>query len=155
MNRSLRKTTGINIVIVYTSGTAQTNTNNISISDTTGGTGVQASVPALGSVTQMCIFHVDSNSDAVAKLLFLQSAKTSGGGTPKVAFRVYLFNRSNTTRYEVFRSTIDTQSNTIINLQEPIGFTIPANHVFYIVADTDTNGAEANCRFSLREYKRS
>jgi hypothetical protein len=143
---------GINRVSVSSSGSAQTNTNEIIILETTGAT-KQSTIPALGGTTQAAIFHTDSVSCGIAKFLFIQSSKGSGGSAPKVLVKAYVFNRAIQTRFEVFRTIIDTQSDTTIKISEPVGFKLSPTDVLYFVADTDTNNTEISLRVSLVEYK--
>ena len=145
---------GINRCSVVTSGSANTNTNNITITETTGGT-TQAVIPAGQSTTQQCIFHTDSNSDAVAKYLWINANKTSGGGAPRITIKGYVYNRQFGTQFEVFRATIDTNSENFVALSEPNGFTLSPTDVLWFVADTDTNNSICTLRFSLMEYKRT
>lgn len=145
---------GINRVAVISTGSANVNTNAISITETTGGT-AQAYIPAGASVTQQCIFFTDINSDAVAKMLFVECNKISGGGSPRVLIKGYVFNRPIATQFEIFRLTIDTSSDSHVQINEPVGFKFTPGDVLWFVADTDTNNTEINMRFSLVEYKRS
>lgn len=144
---------GINRVAVVNSGSANTNTNAITITETTGGT-TQAYVPAGEGVTQQCIFHTDANSDAVARYLWINANKLSGGGSPRIVIKGYVFNRTYETRFEVFRCTIDTNTDSFVSLSEPNGFALSPRDVLYFVADTDTNNSIVNLRFSLMEYRR-
>ena len=143
---------GINRVVVSASGSAQYNTNAITVTETTGGT-TQAVVPATQSVTQQCIYFTDSNSYAITKFLTAHVNKTSGGGNPKVTIKGYVFNRQFATRYEIFRFVMDTQSDTTFSINEPVGFRLSPTDVLYFVADTDTNNTNMTLRFSLLEYK--
>lgn len=143
---------GINRVAVSSSGTAQKNTSAITITETTGAT-TQATIPAGASVTQQAIFHVDSNSYGVLKEIYLQTAKLGGGSNPKVLIKMYVFNRNVATRYELFRTTIDTSSETNVILTKPVGIRLTPTDVIYWVADTDTNSTDISVRFSLVEYK--
>ena len=145
---------GINRIAVSSSGSTQTNGAIITVTETTGGT-TQAVLPALGGVTQQCVFHVDSNSDAVAKFLWLNINKTSGGATPKVKIKAYVFNRAVQTRFEVFRVNVDTSAENTVDISEPVGFKLSPSDVLYFIADTDTNNTEVTLRFSLFEYKRT
>lgn len=144
---------GINRASIVTSGSVNTNTNTITITETTGGT-VQATLPALQGVTQQCIFHTDANSDAVARYLWINANKLSGGGSPRITIKGYVFNRQFESRFEVFRCTIDTNSESFVELSEPNGFSLSPTDILYFVADTDTNNSIVNLRFSLMEYKR-
>ena len=145
---------GLNRCAVSSSGSDQTNVAEIIITDTTGGT-TQAEIPALSGTTQQAIFHTDANSDGVAKYLWININKTTGGGTPKVLVKGYVFNRQFETRYEIFRATIDTAVENTLSIADPIGFSLSPTDVLYFVADTDTNNTIVKVRFSIREYKRS
>lgn len=144
---------GINRVAVSSSGSTQTNGAAIAITATTGGT-TQAHIAAGEGVTQQAIYHTPSNADAVGKLLWAKVNKTSGGAAPKVLIKGYAFNRAVQTRFLVFRATIDTQSDTTINIVEPVGFGLSPSDVLYFVADTDQNSTVIDIRFSVREYTR-
>lgn len=143
---------GINRVACSSSGSAQTNNAAIVFTDTTGAT-TQANMPAGGGVTQQAIYHTDSNSYAIIKEIYIQTNRTSGGASPKVTFKMYVFNRTVATRYELFRTTIDTAVNTYLILPKPIGIRLNPADVVYWVADTDQNSTDASIRFSLLEYK--
>lgn len=145
---------GINRCVVSSTGSAQFNSATITVTETTGGT-KQAVIPAQQSVTQQAIFFVGSNHDAVAKFLRINVNKLSGGGSPRVTIKGYVFNRNITTRFEIFRETIDTGVDNFIDIVEPIGFNLSPTDVLYWVADTDTNAAVVNLRFSLNEYQRT
>ena len=145
---------GINRIAVSSNGGATWNTNAISVTSTGAGT-IQAGLPAMGSVTQQSIFHVDSNSDAVAKDIWLNVNKISGGGSPRVNVKGYVYNRLINTRFEVFRTVIDTGVENTVTVEPPIGFKLSPADVLYFTADTDTNATVAAIRFSLLEYKRN
>ena len=144
---------GINRVACAASGSADTNNADITITDTSGGT-TQAFIPANDGVTQQCIFFTGSNHDAVAKFLWLHVNKPSGGNA-KVVIKGYVWNRQVQTQFEVFRTSIDTTVELTESINEPIGFNLSPTDVLFFVADTDTNSATVNMRFSLNEYRRS
>lgn len=143
---------GINRIAVSSSGSSQINTAQINVTATTGGT-KQAVIPANNGTTQQAIYFVDANSDAVAKFLWINVNKISGGGSPRVTVKAYVFNRTVATRFEVFRINIDTGAENTIGITEPIGFKLSPTDVMYFVADTDTNATVVTVRFSLFEYK--
>lgn len=144
---------GINRCVVSSTGSSTYNNAAITITETTGGT-KQAFIPAQQSVTQQAIYFVGSNHDAVAKFLRINVNKIAGGSSPRVTIKGYVFNRNITTRFEIFRETIDTGVENFIDIVEPIGFNLSPTDVLYWVADTDTNGTVVNLRFSLNEYQR-
>lgn len=143
---------GINRAVVTSSGSTNWNVNDIAITATTGGT-TQAFIPATQSVTQQLIFHMDTNSKGVARFLWINTNKLSGGGAPRIVIKGYVFNRTIATQFEIFRVTIDTNSENTIALSEPIGFALSASDVLWFVADTDTNNSTVAMRFSLLEYR--
>lgn len=144
---------GINRVAVSSSGSADTNNAVITITATSAGT-TQAIVPAGEGVTQQCIFFVGANHDAVAKMLWWNASKPSGGNA-KIVIKGYVWNRSVATQFEVFRASLNTIVELSGGLTDPIGFNISPSDVLFFVADTDTNAADISLRFSLNEYQRS
>lgn len=65
----------------------------------------------------------------------------------------YVYNRAVDTRYEVFRTEVDTRIELTGAITETIGFNLNATDVLYFIADTDTNGANITLRASLNEYQ--
>ncbi len=143
---------GINRVVVVSSGSANVNTNDITITATTGSS-VQAFIPAGLSVTQQLWFHLPINSNGVAKFLFLSALKISGGGSPRVTFKIFVYNRLVSTQYEVFRYTMDTSVENHMELTDPVNFPFSGRDVVWLTASTDTNNTEISARLSLNIYE--
>lgn len=141
---------GINRCVVTQSGSNNTNASNITISNTTSGND-QAFLPAGGGVTQQAIFYMPNNSVGASKWLFLNANKLSGSN-PKVLFKGYVYSRTVDSVFEVFRHTMDTQSENTIDIKDPCNFRLSARDVMYFVADTDQNNTAVSCRFSLNVY---
>ena len=141
---------GINRAVVSASGTADFNNAVITITETTGGT-TQAIIPASESVTQQAIFFTGSNHTAVAKYLRM-SIKTASKSAV-VLIKGYVWNRTFNTRYLIFREHIDSSTDLLHELTDPIGFNLSATDVLYFVADTDANNVDISIRFSLNEYQ--
>lgn len=141
---------GINRCVVTASGSANANVNTITVTNTTSGN-TQAVIPAGGSVTQQAFFFMPNESDGAAKWLFLNANKLSGSN-PKVLFKGYVYNRTTDTIYEVFRHTMDTQSENTLSIKDPCNFRFSPRDVFYVTADTDQNNTIVSCRFSLNVY---
>lgn len=141
---------GINRVAVSGTGTADYNNSDITITHTSSGN-TMAIIPALGGVTQQCIFHVGSNQTAIAKYLTFNVNKLSGSN-PKVTIKGYVYNRGIDSRFEIFRHILDTQSENYVDINDPIGFRLNATDVLYFTADTDQNNTIITMRFSLNEY---
>lgn len=145
---------GINRIAVSASGSNNYNASVITVTHTTSGN-TMAVIPATQSVTQQAIFHVGSNHQGVAKFLWWEVAKPSGGGNAKVEIRGRVYNRAVQTEYEVFRAFTNTSIGNSGSINEPIGFNLSAQDVLYFTADTDTNNSEIYLRFSLNHYKNS
>ncbi len=142
---------GINRIVVLSSGSANTNTSDITVTATTGGS-VQGFILADTAVTQQLIFHVPTNSAAPARLLFLSALRISGGSSPRVTFKVKVYNRGTSTQYEVFRYTMDTAAETSLTLVDPLNFPFSAGDVVWVTANTDTNNTEVSARLSTNIY---
>ena len=142
---------GINRVVVVSSGSANTNTNDITVTATTGGS-VQAFVPAGLGVTQQLWVHLPIESVGVAKFLFLNALKISGGGSPRVTFKIFVYNRLISTQFEVFRYKMDTSTENHLEIIDPVGFPFSGRDVVWCTASTNTNNTEVSARLSLNIY---
>lgn len=142
---------GINRVVVVASGSNDANVNNITFTDTSGGT-TQAIVPAGESVTQQLVFHLPIGYTGVLKYIRLSTNKLSGAN-PKVTFKVWVYNRLVDTSYQIRRYVIDTQSSTTIVDGDPTGISLSGRDVVYITMDTDQNNTVAQGSFSLNIYE--
>lgn len=142
---------GINRAVVVSTGSTTINVADITITETTSGN-TQAVIPAGQCVTQQCIFHMPITHTAIAKFLWINCLKLSGGGSPRVNIKGYVYNRLVATRYEIFACDIDTSVQNFVNIVEPVGFKLGGRDVLYFVADTDTNNTDIKLRFSLINY---
>lgn len=143
---------GINRVAVSSTGSAIYNNNDITITATTGGT-TQAIIPAQGSVTQQCIYHVAHNARAVVREITFNALKTSGGQSSKILIKGYAYNRLIATRFEIFRSSIDTSVQNVASFKKPIGLSLSPSDTLVFIADTDQDNTDVRMRFSLIEYE--
>lgn len=142
---------GINRVAVISTGAANINTNDITLSDTSAVAGTQALVPAGDSVTQQLVYHVPVNATPVMVYLELSAQKISGGESPRVVFRLKSYNRLTQTQYNVRRFTIDTQTDTRISYENEISFS--GRDVIFVTVDTDVNNTVCNGSFSINQYE--
>lgn len=145
---------GINRAAVASNGGLTYNASDITITDTTNGN-TQAHIRTTNSVTEQAIFVTGSNHDAVAKWLYLNLNKVSGGGNVRATIKGYIYSRAVDTRYLIFRSLIDTSVASIVDITDPIGFNFSPTDVIWFTVDTDTNNSEIDLRFSLNEYQRT
>ena len=143
---------GINRAVVLSSGSAEFNTNSITISATTGGS-VQAFIAAESGVTEQLLIHVPRNTTPISKSLFLSAQKLAGGSAPRVTFNVYVYSRITSTRYDVFRYIMDTSVTNEVSLNDPTNFPFSPRDVIYITANTETNNTAVSARLSMNMYE--
>lgn len=139
---------GVNRAYVISSGSSNSNEGTITIDDTSGTVGTQATIPANQGVTQQCIFHTPINHKFLADWLVTNVNKLSGGSTPRVTIKGYSYSRVVNCVYEIYRETIDTNvvNNHQLNPSQP--FVIGGQEVLYFTAETDTNNTVVTMRFS-------
>jgi hypothetical protein len=138
---------GINRALVLSSGANGYNTNDITITATTDGT-TQASIPALGSVTEQLIFHTPVNHTLLTDWARFIVRKLSGGSAPRVTIRGYSWSRVTETRYLIYEEGLDTSVQNTINLTPSQKFPIGGREVIYFTCETNTNNTACSGRFS-------
>jgi hypothetical protein len=143
---------GINRAVVVASGSNNANASDITITATTGSS-VQAFIPAGISVTQQVWGHIPTGSVGVAKFIFMSATKSSGGGSPELDLKIFVYNRGVDTIYEVFRYHMDTSAETSLSIVDPINFVFSAGDVFWMTASTNANNTSALGRISLNIYE--
>jgi len=139
---------GVNRMAIYLAGTGQTNAGVISATATGGGSTLQAQMPIGEGTTQQSIYFVANNHQYLADFLAINSEKTSGGSSPKVRFKGWVFSAVANAAFLVFNTLMDTtvENAQVIEPSQP--FIIGEKSVLYFEATTDTNDTFASCRFS-------
>lgn len=145
---------GINRIAVSSTGTNDVNASNITVTATGAGT-TQAFIPAGQGVTQQALFFIGTNYTGIARYLRVHANKPTGGGAARVLIRGIVYNRNVDSMFEVFRETIENDVESVIEINEPIGFNLSATDVLYFVADTDSSNVDVTCRISLNTYRNS
>jgi len=143
---------GINRAAVYLAGSSQANIGDITITAVTGGS-TQGLIPTGVGTTQQLMFFVQNNHKALADWLVLSASKISGGSSPTVTFKGWVYSPVSNCKYEVLRFTIDTSSTTFVELKPTQPFILNEKDVFWIEATTDTNNTVVSGRFSLIEMR--
>jgi len=130
---------GINRAIVLSNGGLGWNANAITFTATSDGT-TQAQIPALGSVTQQCIFHTQIGHNFLADYLRFKILKPSGGGSGNGFLVGYSWSRVTETRYEVLREAYATSTtqDTTIELTPSQKFVIGGREVLYFVLENNS-----------------
>lgn len=140
---------GLNRVAVLSSGTAGVNTNDITISASTGGS-TQAFVPALAGVTEQLVYHFPRLCKPIITEVDVKARKTAGGQSPRVDFYLNVYSRFVETQYEIRRYFIDTSlsnkdgNTTLIPLS--------GQDVVWLSFDSDTANTRISGAFSAEVY---
>jgi hypothetical protein len=143
---------GVNRVAVYLAGSSLNNEGKLTITATTGGS-TQATVPAGEGTTQQLIFFTQADHQALMEWMVLDALKISGGGSPRVTIKAFVYSAVSDSQYEVFRATIDTSVSNHREYTPPLPFVVGERSVFWLEASTDTNNTEVSGRVSLIEIK--
>lgn len=141
---------GVNRVSLFRAGSGQANAGTITVTATTGGA-VQATVPIGEGTSQQLILHVADNHTGLIDYLLFNAEKLSGGGTPKVTFKLWVFSTVSNAKYEVFRQIIDTSSQNSEELSMPDPLIIGEKSAIWVEATTDTNNTSVQGRVSMIE----
>lgn len=141
---------GINRVSNYLAGTNQVNVGTITVTATSDSS-VQAEIPAGEGSTQQLIFFSDTGKTCLMDWLTLNADKTSGGGNPRVTFKIWVYSAVSQSKYLVARFIIDTQTVTNLEYRPTQPFILGEKSVIWVEATTDTANTEVTGRFSLIE----
>jgi hypothetical protein len=110
---------GVNRAVVISSGTADTNTNDITITATTSAT-TQAHIPAGYGVTQQSVFNCPISVTPVIDALKITASRIGSGTEPTVTIFLRVYNRLTDTNYIVRKYILDTNVTTSIVDMKPI-----------------------------------
>lgn len=138
---------GVNRVQIISSGSAEGNVGDITISATTGAS-IQSFIPAGESVTQQCVFFVPTGHTFLTDWLYFNINKISGGGSPRVTINGYVKSFLTNTIYQVFETIVDTDVENTVELKPSQPFVVDQEGVLYFEATTDTRDSSVAMRFS-------
>jgi len=144
---------GVNRMAIYLAGTGEVNAGNIT-AEATIAASAQAYMPVGEGVTQQCIFFVPDKTKFLAKWLFANVTKVSGGGgTPTITLKFIVYSAVNNAKQEVFRTIIDATVDNIIPVLPEVPFHIGEKSICYIQASSDTTNTSVSARFSGVLYR--
>lgn len=143
---------GINRASIYLAGSTYNNVGNITITATTGGT-TQAFIPAGKGTTQQLIFFTQDSHQFLSDWLVLDAEKTSGGGSPKVQFRGWVWSALSNAKYEVFYFLVDLSIESEHQIMPSQPFVVGEKSVFWVEATSDTANTIVSGRFSGIEFR--
>lgn len=143
---------GVNRVSLFRAGSGQANAGTITITATTGGA-TQGTIPPGEGTTQQIILHVAANHTGLIDYVLLNAEKLSGGATPVVTFKLYVFSDVSNAKYEVLRQIIDTAAVNVVPLNFPDPLVVSEKSAIWLEATTDTNNTNVQARLSMIEVQ--
>lgn len=146
---------GVNRIVVYTSGSSETNVGDITATATTGGSN-QAQIPAGTGVTQQLIFFNQDGHQALIKQITLNCLKLSGGSSPRVTFFVNVWNPKTTDSiYVIRRFKLDTATSNDIVREFDIPIKLDPTDVLWVTCETNTNNTSVDGEIDIVEVKQA
>ena len=141
---------GINRISLFRAGSGGENAGTITVTATTGGA-TQATIAPGEGTTQQLILHVAASHTGLIDYLLFNAQKLSGGGTPVVTFKLWVYSDVSAAKYEVLRQIIDTSvANTVqLNLSDPL--IVGEKSAIWLEATTDVNNTAIQARLSMIE----
>lgn len=144
---------GVNRIVVFSSGSSQTNVGNINVTATTGGTN-QAQIPAGTGVTQQLIFHTQDGYQGLIKKVSLNCLKLSGGSSPRVTFFLNVWNPKVTnSKYVVRRFKLDTSSANDLVRKYEAPIKLDPTDVVWVTCSTDSNNTSVDGELDIIEAR--
>ena len=143
---------GVNRVATYLAGSGGVNAGDINIDATTAGTR-QAQIPSGEGSTQQAFSFVPANHQILMDWLFLNAVKTGGGGNPLVTIKCWVTSLVSGSRYEVFRTNLDTQRGDHQELRPMQPFIIGEKSLVEFEATTDTVNTSVSLRYSYIQVR--
>lgn len=143
---------GVNRMSVYVTGSSDSNVGVITATATGGGATLQGHMPAAEGTSQQAIFFSQAGHTLLMDWLFINVNKT-GGSSPRITVRGWVYSFVSTAKYLVFYDVIDTSIENHIELIPSQPFIVGEKSILYFEATTDVNNSTASCRFSFIETK--
>ena len=144
---------GVNRIVVFSSGSLQTNAGNISCTATTGGSS-QAYIPIGTGVTQQLIFHTQDGHQGLIKNISFNVLKLSGGQAPTVTIKINVWNPKITnSRYVIRRYKIDTSVTNDLLRAYKIPIKLDPTDVVWASATTTQNSTSIDGEVDILEVR--
>lgn len=147
--RTTNQFTAVNRVVVDDVGGTGYNVGNITVQGT-GSASVQGYIPATKGVTQQMLFTPRDGYTARLERIYIRSAKTSGGSSPKVTINLYEVTTDGV-RINHLSEVIDVSQDPVLDqvFKNTIG--VASGGYWYVTAETDTNNTFVRCRIEQKE----
>lgn len=138
---------GVNRLTIFQSGSADSNVGTITATASSSGN-VMATMPAGQGTTQQLIFYVPEDYQFLATWLLLNAIKSSGGGNPEVTFYGYVYSAVVDSTFEIFRATMDTQIEELVQLTPAEPFVVGEKSILWFEAVSSAASTSVRGRFS-------
>jgi hypothetical protein len=146
---------GINRVIVLSAGTSKANVGNITITATTGGA-VMAYIPALASITQQLIFHVQAGHQAVIRRITINGVRFASGTQPRITVTLNVWNPGGTNAvYKMRRIKADLSVTSDLVREYTPPLLLNPTDVIWLTCTTDQNSTSIDGEIYLIEVRQS
>ena len=143
---------GINRMSIYLCGTNTSNAGVITATATTDLT-VQGQIPIGDGSSQACLFYTQANHQALIKYAAFNAYRISGGGSPRVTIKCWVYSFISQAKYQIIRKTIDTAVENVFSLELSIPLQVGESSVIWFEATTTLDNTEVSGRFSLVEVR--
>lgn len=137
---------GVNRAYGVSFGSLGTVDGTITIDDTSNAVGTQVIIEPGDNVSHACIYHTQINHNFLIDYVFVNARKDSGGGSPKVTFKLWSYSRVTNASYEIGRFEIDTASENsqAHDWKQPL--LVGGREVVYLTATTDRDNTPVSGR---------
>lgn len=143
---------GINRIAIYTSGSNNVNVGTITITGSASGY-TMTTMPAGGGVSQQLIFYVPKDTQFLATWMRLVGIKSSGGGSPVITFKAYVYSNVVDSYFEVYNESLDTSVQQYLDVKPSEPFIIGEKSIFWVTATVVVNNVSVSGRFSGKTIK--
>lgn len=143
---------GINRISIYLCGSNESNVGTITATATTDLT-IQGEVPIGAGTTEQCIFFTQENHTALLDYLLINANKLSGGSSPVLTIKGWVYSFVSQAKYEVFRYNLDTSVENSVELNPSQPFVVGEKSVIWFEATSNQNNTVVSVRFSLIEER--
>lgn len=138
---------GVNRIAPFLCGAGLVNDGTITATLTTDDILI-ATMPAGENVTQQCIFYVPSNYTFLTSGLYGSVLKLSGGSSPVVLIKGWVYSPIANSKILVFEDKIDASVENHIRFASDESFPVTEKSVLWFEVTTDQNNTAIDFRFS-------
>lgn len=138
---------GINRVSIYLAGSGKKNAGKITVTASSSGY-TMATMPADQGTTQQLLFYVPQSHQFLAEWLYFNALKSSGGGSPEVTVKGWVFSAVANAEFEVYRDGIDTGLMEHIDVSPPLPFVIGEKSIIWFTCSSSANDTSIRGRMS-------